>query len=137
VPGVVDHRRAAGAGDAAVDADLDPLSVGEEVLDLGGLRARQGDDAEDPVGVEPSDHREVIIEGLVQGPDRLVGDRRDLAGAGKRGREAARDQQASSLWGSSGLGPGHRHLARLRLHYPSLIGAGRQPLTALYPRIYA
>ena len=29
--GVVDHRRAAAAGDAAVDADLDRLLLGEEV----------------------------------------------------------------------------------------------------------
>jgi hypothetical protein len=125
VPGVVDHRRAAGAGDAAVDADLDPLAVRQEVLHLCRRGARQGDDAEHPVGVQPLHHGEVVVEGFVQGADRLLGDVFDRSGAGKRGGEPTRDQQASSLGGLRRHRPRDRHVARLRLHYPSLIGGGR------------
>ena len=45
------------------------------------------------------------------------------AGAGKRGGKPTGDQQAASLTGLRGLGSRDRHVARLRLHYPCLIGA--------------
>ena len=97
--GVVDHRRAAGAGDATVDAALDRLFQSQEVADLVGQRARRGDHPQDPVGVEPLDHGEVVVEGLVQGADRLAGDAVDRGGAGKRGGKA--EATSSRLpWGA-------------------------------------
>ena len=60
--------------------------------------------------------------------------RLDRGGVGERGGEPARDQQATALRGDPRIGPGDRHAARLRLHSSGVIGGGRQPLTALYPR---
>jgi hypothetical protein len=48
--GAVDHRRAAGAGDAAVDAILDPLLGREEIGGLFGERAGGGTTRSTPSG---------------------------------------------------------------------------------------
>ena len=121
-PGVVDHRRLAAAGDAPVDADLDRLLDGEEVVDLLGQRARPGNDAQRAVAVESLDDGEVVVEGLVQLAHRDRGDVGDAVRAGEQGGDAAGDDEAFVAAGTLASGQQHRHFGRAWLHDGESIG---------------
>jgi hypothetical protein len=123
--GVVDERRAAGAGDPAVDADLDRLLGDEEVGDVFGQRAGAVDDAQHAVGVEPLDDGEVVVEGLVQVADRLAGDLLDRQPVGERAGQPAGGKQARGLGAAVGGRSGDWHRARLRLHVHLISTADR------------
>jgi len=104
------------AGDTTVDADLDRLLLGEEVGEFLGQRAGAGDDPQIAVRVEPLDHGEVVVEGLVQEPHRDAGHLPDAVGAGEVGGEAAGDEQALGLDGGVLDRAGHRQVGRVWLH---------------------